>query len=90
MKTTDDDTEEIRRQRLATINTTVESHDPNTERKRLEAVNGQVWDTAQLSNDIQVLGFAAPYVVVMRKSDGRKGSLEFQRHPRFYFNLILD
>ena len=87
---TGDETEEIRRQRLVAINSTVESHDPNTERQRLEAQYGQVWDTAQLSNDFEVLGFAAPYVVVTRKSEGRKGSLEFQHMPRFYFNFVLD
>jgi hypothetical protein len=25
-------------------------------------------------------------VVARRKSDGMRGSLEFQHHPRFYFN----
>jgi hypothetical protein len=29
----------------------------------------------------------APFVVVRRLSDGQKGSLEFQHHPRFYFNF---
>jgi hypothetical protein len=87
---TSDETVEIRRQRWAAINSTVESHDPNTERQRLEAQPGQVWDTAQLSNDFEILGFMAPFVVVRRKSDGRKGSLEFQHHPRFYFNFVLD
>ena len=55
-----------------------------------EAEFGQVWDTAQLSEAFEVLGFMAPYAVVRRKSDGRKGSLEFQHLPRFYFNLVLD
>ncbi len=32
----------------------------------------------------------APYVVVRRKSDGQKGSLEFQHHPRYYFRFQLD
>ena len=27
----------------------------------------------------------APLVVVRRKADGMKGSLEFQHHPRLYF-----
>jgi hypothetical protein len=29
-------------------------------------------------------------VVVKRKSDGVVGSLEFQHHPRFYFNFAED
>ena len=85
-----DETEEVRRSRLAVINSAVESKDPTTERQRLDAQYGQVWDTAQLAEDFEVLGFMAPYVVVRRKSDGRKGSLEFQHHPRLYFNFVLD
>lgn len=87
---THDETEEIRRSRLAVINSTVETDDPATERKRLETQYGQVWDTAQLAKDFGVLGFMAPYIVVQRKSDGRKGSLEFQHMPRLYFNFALD
>ena len=72
------------------INGAVESPDAKTERQRLETSYGQVWDTAQLSEQFEVLGFMAPYVVVRRKSDGRKGSLEFQHSPRFYFNFVID
>ena len=90
MSTTNDETEPIRRNRLAEINRTIESQDRETERKRLEAEYGRVWDTDQLSAEFEVIGFMAPYVVVRRKSDGRKGSLEFQHHPRFYFNFVRD
>jgi hypothetical protein len=90
MNTTGDETEEIRRNRWAAINRTVESQDPKTERQRLEAQVGPIWDTVQLSAEFEVLGFMAPYAVVKRKSDGRKGSLEFQHCPRFYFNFVLD
>jgi hypothetical protein len=90
MKMEYDETERIRRSRLAVINSAVESHDADAERKRLEAQHGQVWDAAQLAQEFEVLGFMAPYVVVMRRSDGRKGSLEFQHAPRFYFNFVLD
>jgi hypothetical protein len=34
-----------------------------------------------------VIGFMAPLVVVRRKHDGKKGSLEFQHSPRFYFGF---
>ena len=54
-------------------------------REALEAEHGQVWDTNQLSDDFEVIGFAAPIVAVRRKSDGQKGSLFFQAMPRFYF-----
>lgn len=55
------------------------------ERDVLEKEYGQVWDTAQLATDFDVLGFAAPLVVVRRKSDGAQGSLLFQHMPRYYF-----
>lgn len=85
-----DDTEDLRRRRLMEINSTVESDDVIAERQRLEARYGQIWDAAQLAKDFDALGFMAPYVVVGRRSDGRKGSLEFQHLPRFYFNFVLD
>ena len=79
-----DDLEIIRWQRLVEINT-----DPAS-REALEARYGRVWDTDELKAEFVVLGFRAPFVVVQRKSDGRKASLEFQHHPRFYFSCILD
>lgn len=89
MTITNDPTEEVRRNRLAELSGAVESQNPTTERQRLEAQHGQVWDTPELSNDFEVIGFMAPYVVARRKSDGRKGSLEFQHMPRFYFIFVL-
>ena len=76
-----DPTEPIRRERLNEINA-----EPGT-REALEAVYGQVWDTQQLTEDFEVIGFMAPLVVVRRKADGVKGSLEFQARPRYYFNF---
>ena len=75
-----DPTETIRRERLAEINVVPGS------REDLESKYGQVWDTDQLSEDFQVIGFMAPIIAVRRRSDGVKGSLEFQHSPRFYFN----
>jgi len=90
MKPPQDETEGIRRVRLAVINGAVESCHADAERKRLESHYGQVWDSGQLAADFEILGFLAPYVVVRRRSDGRKGSLEFQHSPRFYFNFVID
>jgi hypothetical protein len=78
-----DATEPLRRQRIVEINAQPGS------REALEAQHGQVWSTEELSQDFEVIGFMAPYVVVRRKSDGKKGSLEFQHNPRFYFNFSL-
>lgn len=76
-----DETEAPRRQLLAEINA-----DP-TGRAALEAKHGKVWDTDQLSEDFTVIGFMAPVVAVIRKSDHQKGSLYFQANPRFYFSF---
>lgn len=75
-----DETEPLRRQRLVEINA-----EPGS-REALEAQHGKVWSTAELGEEFEVVGFMAPLVVVRRRSDGRKGSLEFQHNPRFYFN----
>ena len=64
--------------------------DPDRERRRLETQSGQVWSTVELAGQFDVMGFLAPYVVVRRKSDGFKGSLELQHSPRFYFNFERD
>ena len=82
-----DVTENARRNAVKTINSQVESNDENIERKRLEDKHGQVWDTAELQNDFEALGFAAPFIIVKRKSDNAKGSLTFQHMPRFYFDF---
>ncbi len=79
-----DPTETARRERLAEINT-----EPGS-RESLEMHYGQVWDREQLAQDFEVIGFLAPLVVVRRKADGVKGSLEFQHMPRFYFNFVPD
>jgi hypothetical protein len=76
-----DPTETIRRQQLAEINA-----EPGS-REALEAEHGQVWDTQELGRDFSVEGFLAPYVIVRRKADGRRGSLMFQNNPRFYFGF---
>jgi hypothetical protein len=76
-----DPTETIRRERLAEINA-----EPGS-REALEKAYGQVWNTDQLRAEFEVIGFMAPLVVVRRRSDGQKGSLEFQGNPRFYFNF---
>lgn len=59
-------------------------------REYLEAKHGQVWDTTQMQEDFEAIGFAAPYVVVRRRSDGQLGSLTFQARPRFYFSFQAD
>lgn len=76
--------ESMRRSRVVEINLA------RADRATLEARHGQVWDAEQLRHDFEVLAFAAPFVVVRRRSDSALGSLEFQHEPRFYFNFEVD
>ena len=79
-----DPTAEARRRLLVQINSQA------AERPGLERRYGRVWDTAELAQDFEVLGFAAPFVVVRRKADQKLGSLLFQHHPRFFFAFRED
>lgn len=59
-------------------------------RSELETLYRRVWDGQQLRTEFTVVGFLAPYAVVRRKADGILGSVEFQAHPRYYFNWRAD
>lgn len=74
-----DSTEKARR-------TMLQNNNPD-ERSALEAQHGQVWDTKELSKDFTVNSFLAPFITVTRKSDGAKGSMQFQPRPRYYFGF---
>ena len=74
-----DDTESFRREML-------ETGQPYVDLARAD----QRWDTDQLRAEFEVLGFLAPFVVVRRKSDNVKGSMEFTHNPRWYFNFVPD
>ncbi len=76
-----DETETIRRQMVSEINA-----EPGS-RADLENKHGQVWNTDEMCRDFEPLGFAAPLIVVRRRSDRVRGSLMFQHHPRFYFGF---
>jgi hypothetical protein len=76
-----DPTESIRRDLVAEINAQPGS------REALEAEHGRVWDTQQLAEEFEVLGFLAPLVVARRRADGVKGSLFFQHSPRYYYGF---
>jgi hypothetical protein len=56
----------------------------------LAADQDRRWTTQEMGDEFEVLGFSAPFVVVRRKADGRKGSLEFTHMPRVYFGWKED
>jgi hypothetical protein len=84
-----DETENYRRARITELNTGL-TPDEQARRTELEAVYGRVWDSDQIREQFEVIGFMAPFMVVKDKATGKKGSLEFVHSPRFYFNFIED
>jgi hypothetical protein len=63
-------------------------HDYST--GELPGADDPQWDTRQLQEDFEVTAFAAPFVIVRRKSDGQTGTLQFNHNPRIYFNFQPD
>jgi hypothetical protein len=57
-------------------------------RAGIEIEHGQVWSTDEMVMDFEVIGFLAPFCDVIRKSDGMRGTLEFQHSPRLYFRFV--
>ena len=76
-----DPTEDIRRAEI-----------PNMPAAAQEALDAgeRVWTTAEMQEDFIVEGFMAPYVVVTRKADGVRGTMQFSHSPRLYFNWQAD
>lgn len=77
-----DPTEYVRQVLAAEINA-----DPAS-REALEAKYGKVWDTKEMQVDYEPIGFAAPFIIVRRRVDGKQGALTFQHGPpRLYFDF---
>lgn len=79
-----DITEAPRRARIAELNVAA------VDRRELERRHGATWNPQELAAAFEVMGFMAPLVVVRRRADDMVGSMEFQHHPRFYFNWRED
>jgi hypothetical protein len=60
----------------------IQSHDTGN-----QPVDGDSMTRDQAQELYEFVGFAAPFVVVVRKSDRQKGILEFTHNPRVYFNF---
>lgn len=50
-----------------------------------EQFHEQVWNSEQLMDTFEVSHFDPPYVHVIRKVDGVRGTVAFNDDPRFYF-----
>ena len=71
-----DPTEGIRRQMVLQMEAALAA---------VRARGDQFWDTEQFREEFEARAFLAPFVEVVRKSDGATGTLMFTHHPRFYF-----
>lgn len=91
-ETMKDETQTVRQIMTTIVNASVESLDNEKERQRLTKEYGPVWNTQELQNDFEVLGFMAPFVIVRNRNSltNEKGTLMFQHSPRFYFNYRKD
>lgn len=49
--------------------------------------HGECYNAAEMAAVFEVVGFAAPLVVVRRRSGGVLGSLFFCNRPRFYYGF---
>ena len=57
-------------------------------KEELEELFGEVLATGEATEKYEFIAFCAPFVEVRRKSDGKRGTLEFQANPRFYFKFV--
>jgi hypothetical protein len=48
------------------------------------------WNTEQLQREFTVHGFCMGMVDVTRKSDGVRGTMDFDHMPRVYYNFKED
>lgn len=62
------------------------NNNPKT-REELTKDFGNVYDSTEVHTAYKILSFAAPFVYVQDITTGKKGTLEFQHHPRFYYSF---
>ena len=83
-----DNTETTRKIHMVLINA---GYSDNEIERYQELVNtygkDNVWTSDQISQDFNIEGFMAPYVVGTRRVDNVRGSLTFTHSPRFYFDF---
>lgn len=53
-----------------------------------DAYNGEVWTNDELLADYEISHFDPPYVHVIRKHDGVRGTVAYTEAPRVYFSFV--
>lgn len=81
-----DETEGIRRFLVEALNAGLPQEEAEAKAQLQVQYGEDVWDTKEMSERFEAIGFMAPYVVVRRRSDSKKGTLMFTHSPRFYFS----
>ena len=87
-----DPTEDIRRVMIHCLHAGIESSEEEQERQRLENTHGKgnVYNTEELRTQFEVIGFMAPFCIVLNRKTGEKGTFMFQHSPRLYFGFKTD
>ncbi len=76
-----DPTENVRREMVDKINSFKRT------KEELQRIYGEVYNTSELNEQFDVIGFMAPFITVRRFLDNVKGTLMFQDQPRYYFSF---
>lgn len=61
--------------------------DQGEARAHLERMHTPVWSNDELAEQFEVSHFDPPYVHVIKKSDGQRGTVAFIDSPRLYFDF---
>ena len=69
------------------FNSSVENMTETEAREFISKTEKDIYNTKELQESFNVVGFIAPFVSVVRKSDNKKGMMTFTHYPRFYFGF---
>lgn len=79
------ETANSRKALLAILNGQAAAQDSDTLRQTLTRNGCENWTNEELLEHFEVELFHPPYVTVIRKADGRRGSIIYTDAPRVYF-----
>ncbi len=83
-----DSTEGVRRAMVGVINSILSPEEKERyDQLRQDYAEDDIFTTETVSQYFEIQGFMAPFVVVVRRSDNKKGILMFCHSPRFYFGF---